>query len=110
MDEISFVSLNTTKNRVTLYFSLLPKTEQIHLATFNVGGLPPIVDVIKDVRPAKEKMKEFAQWTNRQKEEDLSLGIGLQEAFDLNESEIFTNDINDRYGYAVKVLMFTKLV
>ncbi len=78
-----------------------PDTEKLHLATYNIAGLPPIIDAVKDVLPAKERMKEFAEWINRQNPENLPLVIGLQEAFDQEASELFTDEVKERYPYAV---------
>ena len=79
----------------------IAENDPIHLATFNVAGLMPMVDAIKDVRPTRERMQEFADWINRQKQEALPIGIGLQEMFDQKGSQIITNSIKERYPYAV---------
>lgn len=73
----------------------------IHLATFNVASLPSPIDAIKDVLPAQARMLEFVHWIKKQKQENLPLVLGLQEAFDPKGSEVLCNGIKELYPYSI---------
>lgn len=78
-----------------------PSPEKLHIASYNIAGLPAPVDAVKDVISSTVRAKEFVKWMDKQEEADLPLFLGLQEAFDQDASEIITNGLRKKYPYAV---------
>lgn len=94
--------MDATKGKLKNYQPpKLDANETLHLASYNIAGLPPLVDAIKDVLPSKKRMEEFAHWIKNQEEKDLPLVFGLQEAYDQGASEILSTEIMELYPYAV---------
>lgn len=99
-DTVSF--MDATKGDLKDYKPpVLGENERIHLASYNVAAMKRFASGAMDVLPSKKRMEAFADWINGQEEEDLPLALGLQEAFDMEASEVFTNKIRERYPYAV---------
>lgn len=80
---------------------VISKKKSLHMGTYNLGGLFEVGSAIINLRPVKERAKEFSDWLKGQKEKDQPLFIGLEEVFDGDLAKIITEETQKIYPYQI---------